>query len=50
MTYIDQAPNDDTKVSLIKTLEAVTEGKVRDGKVSLVQQGQVLSWAHMLAV
>ena len=29
MGYIDQAPDQETKVSLIKTLQAVTEGKVR---------------------
>lgn len=28
MTYIDQTPNAETKVSLIKTLQAVTEGKI----------------------
>jgi len=28
ITYIDQAPDQDTKVALIKTLQAVTEGKV----------------------
>lgn len=29
ITYIDHAPDQDTKVALIKTLQAVTEGKVR---------------------
>jgi hypothetical protein len=28
MTYIDHTPDKETKVSLIKTLETVTEGKV----------------------
>ena len=28
ITYIDHAPDQDTKVALIKTLQAVTEGKV----------------------
>lgn len=34
MTYIDQTPDKETKVSLIKTLETVTEGKVSAGKLS----------------
>lgn len=28
MTYIDHTPDKETKVSLIKTLQSVTEGKV----------------------
>lgn len=31
MGYIDQTPDKATKVSLIKTLQTVTEGKVRRG-------------------
>jgi hypothetical protein len=30
MTYVDQTPDKDTKISLIKTLQTVTEGKVGD--------------------
>ena len=29
MTYVDQTPDKDTKVELIKTLQTVTEGKVQ---------------------
>lgn len=38
MTYIDQTPDKETKVSLIKTLETVTEGKVSAGRSR--------SWQH----
>lgn len=44
MTYIDQAPDSETKVSLIKTLQAVTEGKVRRGARSRGARG-VAWWA-----
>lgn len=30
MGFIDQTPNNETKLALIETLRTVTEGKVRD--------------------
>ncbi len=36
MTYIDSAPDAATKVSLINTLQAVTEGKVRPAHALLL--------------
>ena len=29
MSYVDQTPNQETKIELIRTLQSVTEGKVR---------------------
>lgn len=51
MTYINSTPDQDTKVSLIKTLLAVTEGKVSRLQGNVVhgaQSGANLAWFHSM--
>ena len=38
MAYIDGLPNKESQVSLIKTLQTVTEGKVRHSTATTQQQ------------
>ena len=40
MGYIEQTPDKDTKLELIKTLQTVTEGKVRLPSLDLLSRGR----------
>lgn len=42
MTFIDQTPNMDVKLSVIEALRTVTEGKV--GSISILMVGWLLIW------
>lgn len=42
MTFIDQTPNMDVKLSVIEALRTVTEGKV--GSISIFVVGWLLIW------
>jgi hypothetical protein len=48
MGYIDKTPDKATKVSLIKTLQTVTEGKVRRAGISGLESGDGWWWPGML--
>jgi hypothetical protein len=49
MGYIDKTPDKATKVSLIKTLQTVTEGKVRRARRAAGGRRGVLRWASAAA-